>query len=198
MAISTRTPEGEPNRCPLCGHTVRLEVSRPPGDAPCQSCGILLWFPVEPLTPVLTAWEYGTHLIQQREVAAGLAILQSVIARRPGDAEPRRRLRERERSIRNRKRAVNDSTRLELNEVWCDIRQARHKRATPFIDWDAIDRAAERGLAIDPWDADLHVELGRACEARGYLDAARFAYQCAREIAPERNDVREAMDRLAG
>ena len=44
MTISSRTPEGEANRCPLCGLAVRLEPSRPPGDAPCPCCGNLLWF----------------------------------------------------------------------------------------------------------------------------------------------------------
>lgn len=44
MNISSRTPEGEPNRCPVCGKAVRIEPSRPPGDAPCPHCGHLLWF----------------------------------------------------------------------------------------------------------------------------------------------------------
>lgn len=42
--ISSRTPEGSPNRCPLCGAAVRIEPSRPFGDAPCPACGTLLWF----------------------------------------------------------------------------------------------------------------------------------------------------------
>jgi len=44
MKPSSRTPEGEPNRCPVCGHEVRIEPSYPPGDAPCPCCGHLLWF----------------------------------------------------------------------------------------------------------------------------------------------------------
>ena len=44
MTVSSRTPEGEPGRCPVCGHAVRVEPSRPPGDAPCPACGALLWF----------------------------------------------------------------------------------------------------------------------------------------------------------
>lgn len=44
MTPSTRTPEGEPNRCPVCGAVVSLDPSRPPGDAPCPNCGHLLWF----------------------------------------------------------------------------------------------------------------------------------------------------------
>jgi acyl carrier protein len=50
--ISSRTPEGESNRCPVCGRLVTIEPSRPlrepattsPGDAPCPACGHLLWF----------------------------------------------------------------------------------------------------------------------------------------------------------
>jgi serine/threonine protein kinase len=44
MIISSRTPEGLPNRCPVCGTNVRIEPSNPAGDAPCPQCGHLLWF----------------------------------------------------------------------------------------------------------------------------------------------------------
>jgi len=40
----TRTPEGQPHRCPLCGKPVVIEPSHPAGDAPCPHCGCLLWF----------------------------------------------------------------------------------------------------------------------------------------------------------
>lgn len=44
MEPSSRTPEGEPNACPVCGKRVQIDPSRPPGDAPCPHCGHLLWF----------------------------------------------------------------------------------------------------------------------------------------------------------
>lgn len=49
MIIASRTPEGQPNRCPVCGNKVRIEPSAPLedskfGDAPCPNCGALLWF----------------------------------------------------------------------------------------------------------------------------------------------------------
>lgn len=44
--ISSRTPEGDAGRCPVCGHDCRLEPSWPARDAPCPSCGHLLWFDV--------------------------------------------------------------------------------------------------------------------------------------------------------
>ena len=44
MTISSRTPEGRPNRCPICGKSLNIEPSTPFGDAPCPFCGSLLWF----------------------------------------------------------------------------------------------------------------------------------------------------------
>lgn len=42
MTISSRTPEGEPLECPICGLRSRLEVSFPNGDATCPACGHLV------------------------------------------------------------------------------------------------------------------------------------------------------------
>ena len=47
IMISSRTPEGQPNDCPVCGKAVVMEPSQPFGDAPCPHCGCLLRF--EPL-----------------------------------------------------------------------------------------------------------------------------------------------------
>ena len=44
MAISSRTPEGRPGRCPVCGSDVAIEPSEPAGDAPCPECACLIWF----------------------------------------------------------------------------------------------------------------------------------------------------------
>ncbi len=44
MMISSRTPEGSPNHCPICQSEVRIEPSKFCGDAPCPKCGCLLWF----------------------------------------------------------------------------------------------------------------------------------------------------------
>ena len=44
MEPSSRTPEGDDSRCGVCGKPLRIEPSRPPGDAPCPYCGSLTWF----------------------------------------------------------------------------------------------------------------------------------------------------------
>jgi acyl carrier protein len=48
MTISSRTPEGVPNHCPVCRSDICLEPSPPAGDAPCPNCGTLLWFTTTP------------------------------------------------------------------------------------------------------------------------------------------------------
>jgi acyl carrier protein len=44
MTISSRTPEGLPHRCPICGKLAALEPSYPDGDSICPACGHLLWW----------------------------------------------------------------------------------------------------------------------------------------------------------
>lgn len=44
MSIASRTPEGEPNRCEICGHELRIEPTPETHDGVCPHCGSLLWF----------------------------------------------------------------------------------------------------------------------------------------------------------
>lgn len=43
MIISSRTPEGQPHRCPVCGGVSNTEPSSA-GDSCCPRCGELLWW----------------------------------------------------------------------------------------------------------------------------------------------------------
>ena len=52
MNISSRTPEGFPSECPLCGATTNLEFSEPSGDAVCPNCGVLVWFSSKTLSAI--------------------------------------------------------------------------------------------------------------------------------------------------
>lgn len=44
MHISSRTPEGTPNYCPVCNQRCWVVPSQRTRDAPCPRCGHLLWF----------------------------------------------------------------------------------------------------------------------------------------------------------
>lgn len=58
MNISSRTPEGRPNRCPLCGKELYIEPSAT-RDAPGPHCGHLNWFAKSGVDPS------GVDLIEQ-------------------------------------------------------------------------------------------------------------------------------------
>ena len=128
-------------------------------------------------------------MVKAGDVAAGLSVLLNVVAHRPADLAQRRLLRQLEQNVRADHVVDEPSASAALMEIGWIIHRARHKRAGGLVDWDVIDHAAEQGLAINPWDVELHLELGHACRARGYHDVAQFAYRCALEIAPDRADI---------
>ncbi len=50
--------------------------------------------------------------------------------------------------------------------------RARIKKGRLKKDWAAIDRAAEDGLKLNPWDAQLLYELGRSAREQGFTEVA--------------------------
>src|SRR6516165_2349922 len=79
MVISSRTPEGLPNHCPVCGSDLRIEPSDPAGDAPCPQCGHLLWFAWEDLGDLQVIRPTGNRLDPE-----SLGRLIDSVAMRPG------------------------------------------------------------------------------------------------------------------
>jgi anti-anti-sigma factor len=65
MVISSRTPEGRPKHCPVCGFDLKIEPSDPAGDAPCPRCGHLLWFVWEDLGDVQIIRPTASRLDQE-------------------------------------------------------------------------------------------------------------------------------------
>ena len=51
------------------------------------------------------------------------------------------------------------------------------KKAKLKKDWEAVSRAAEEGLKVNPWDAGLNADLGEACRNLGFGEVAIFSYQ---------------------
>ncbi|REJ86448.1 MAG: tetratricopeptide repeat protein [Planctomycetota bacterium] len=60
--------------------------------------------------------------------------------------------------------------------------RSRVKKARAKEEWDDVDVACEEGLALNPWDVQLNVDLGEAAEARDYTEVAKFALQTAVEV----------------
>ena len=84
MQPSTRTPEGDHQRCPICGNEVRIDPTRPPGDAPCPHCGALLWFDEHDPSPldsrVASLWQRANSaLAADRLELAELCLRRAII-----------------------------------------------------------------------------------------------------------------------
>lgn len=96
--VSSRTPEGAPNHCPVCGNALKIEPSTPPGDAPCPNCGHLLWFPGEDAGPaVVIDLGGGYALLEEHSIdrlsAPILRLLEMQVAERGGGLDRQVRVR---------------------------------------------------------------------------------------------------------
>ena len=62
------------------------------------------------------------------------------------------------------------------------------KKARSAKNWTEMDAAAEEGLAVNPWDAQLNADLGEAARNLGYDDVSIFGYQLAVAAEPKNLD----------
>jgi tetratricopeptide (TPR) repeat protein len=82
---------------------------------------------------------------------------------------------------------------MKLIGVRGKVKKARIKK-----NWDELDRAAEEGLKINPWDAQLNADLAYACEKREFGEVTIEAYKKAVECDPNNPKVmRNLADLLA-
>lgn len=70
------------------------------------------------------------------------------------------------------------------------------KKARMSKDWQGLERAAEEGLAVNPWDAGLNADLGEACRNLGFEEVAVFAYQRAVESDRENKEFNVSLAEL--
>ncbi len=74
--------------------------------------------------------------------------------------------------------------------------RTRIGRARMKSDWAAIEQAAEEGLLINPWDAQLNADLAEACQNLGYADVALIQYVKATESDGNNKDYQEKLANL--
>lgn len=74
--------------------------------------------------------------------------------------------------------------------------KGRIKKSRMQKDWAAVDRAAEEGLIVNPWDAQLNHDQGQACVELGFSDCALFGLQNAVACDPKSKDHNRALATL--
>ncbi len=120
-----------------------------------------------------------------------IEILHQAVKLEPGEARYRRWLRKAEYARFAQRTAESPESRGEIERARAELEDA--KRAE---DWERVDRVAEECLKYNPWDGQMHMELGNACRRRGLREAAIFAYECAVHAEPEVAGSRAALEEL--
>ncbi|MEX1230015.1 MAG: tetratricopeptide repeat protein [Planctomycetaceae bacterium] len=74
--------------------------------------------------------------------------------------------------------------------------RSRIKKAKSKSEWAECDKAAEEGLTLYPWDAQLLADLGDACRAQDFMEIAIDSYKRAVLSVPENRDFRRTLGEM--
>lgn len=66
--------------------------------------------------------------------------------------------------------------------------RGKSKKAQLKKDWEAVDKACEEGLQVNPWDPQLNADLGTALKELGHATCAAFAYEKAVGADPKNKE----------
>jgi hypothetical protein len=223
MIPSSRTPEGEPNLCPICGNAVRIEPSSDSRDAPCPHCGSLLWFFSESndegrLPDVSSVIQKACEAMAQGErstptplpqrqktrqaVSAGIsqptigldvARLGLCVQIDPADIRYVRAFLLALRTKYKNNRKGATFARFRARRARRALERARRSR-----DWQAVVRTGVEVLSVNPWDVSALQAMASAAKADGNTDCEFHFLRCALEAAPKDIDTNiQCADALA-
>ncbi len=66
--------------------------------------------------------------------------------------------------------------------------RTKTKKARMQKNWHELDRSAEEGLTVNPWDAQFNADVGEAASHLGYSEVAVFGFEKAVESDPKNKD----------
>jgi tetratricopeptide (TPR) repeat protein len=213
MEPSSRTPEGEPNRCPVCGKSLEIDPSRPPGDAPCPHCGTLLWFnPDDPNGPPVheqgsklsKLYKAGLHQAKLKKYDYAIELLAKCVRLDPGNYEY---VREFIGTIRSK---YGSSERIGPMVMF--KRRGERSALRKAISEGKWDEAIQNGLTVlevNPWDVSTLRQMATACGSvvaeKGYSaqvqstygDCELFYLKCASDTVPRGHPDVELLRQMA-
>ncbi len=70
------------------------------------------------------------------------------------------------------------------------------KKARMSKNWADLEKAAEEGLAVNPWDPQLNADLGDACRELGYQEVAVMSYRESLKVEPGNKEVNTVLAAL--
>jgi tetratricopeptide (TPR) repeat protein len=129
-------------------------------------------------------YKKGTEALSKESWEFAAQMFGQAVMLRPDNVVYRQTLRgAQERKYNNNKKGAGATSFLSMSSAKSKVKKARSQQ-----NWDDLDKAAEDGLAINPWDAQLNADVGEAARQRGYEEVATYGYQKAAENAPENKD----------
>lgn len=136
-------------------------------------------------------WKKATEAMAKENWDYAVAMFSKAVAIVPDNVAYRQHLRgaEYKRYKDNKKGASLASMRL--MPIRGKITKARMQK-----NWESLDRLAEEGLAMNPWDAQLNADMGEACSHLYYQEAAIFGYEKALSVDPDNKEWNRALARL--
>ena len=122
-------------------------------------------------------WRKGTEAMQKQNWDYALQMFGTCASLKPENVVYRQTLRGcTQKKYDNNKSGAGTFAKAKLMGIRGRIKKARAKE-----DWAEMDKAAEEGLLINPWDTGLNCDVGEAAEKREHMPVAEFAYKTAFE-----------------
>jgi hypothetical protein len=185
-----------PGSCPMCKKDVQRDKLASRQIAYCTECGHILWVDpaLEPSDAYAQAsFEYATQQMERGDLLRPRIAFAALVKRFPDNVAYRQSLREVVRRKHPDRKQPSPLAGVLRAEIMRTVTKARREG-----DWEAVQQALEDGVAKEPLDGFLQMELGDCCRLRGFRHAAIYAYQCALEVMPNREDIRKLVQELTG
>jgi tetratricopeptide (TPR) repeat protein len=140
-------------------------------------------------------WKKGTEAMQKQNWDYAIQMFGTCVSIKPEHVVYRQTLRGcTQKKYDNNKTGAGTLAKTKLMGIRGRIKKARGKE-----DWAEMDKAAEEGLLLNPWDPGLNCDVGEAAQKRDFMDVAEFAYKSAyesdrknKELATKYADILEA------
>ncbi|MCA9055084.1 MAG: tetratricopeptide repeat protein, partial [Planctomycetaceae bacterium] len=135
-------------------------------------------------------WRKGTEAMQKQNWDYALQMFGTCVSLKPENVVYRQTLRGcTQKKYDNNKTGAGGLAKAKLMGIRSRIKKARGKE-----EWADMDKAAEEGLLINPWDTGLNCDVGEAAQKREFMELAEFAYKTAFEadVKNKENAIRFA------
>lgn len=128
-------------------------------------------------------WKRGSQAVESQSWDYAIAMFGTAVKQLPDNLLYRQTLRVTERKKYNDNRKGAKLAGFKITKLKASIKAASMKS-----NWVEVDKLAEEGLALNPWDAGLNASLGEAASKRGFHEIAEFSFQQSVEMDPKNKD----------